>query len=61
MEEKGIVDYIILVHAARLDLRNQVLEHINNGYVPTGGVSIFIINHSNNTKEYAQAMIKYSK
>lgn len=57
MENRIIEDYVILVNSGRLELRNEVLEKIKEGYIPCGGVSIA----ADYGKTYAQAMIKYSK
>jgi hypothetical protein len=57
MENKKIEDYIILTSNSRLDLKNDVLEKIKEGYVPCGGVSIT----DNYGITYAQAMIKYQE
>ncbi len=58
MENKKIVDYIVICDSYLQRFRTEVLKKINEGYVIVGGVSIGGGDYRN---EYAQAMIKYEE
>ena len=56
MENKKIVDYIVICDSYLVRFRTEVLKKINEGYVLVGGVS----NGGGDYRdEYVQAMIKY--
>jgi hypothetical protein len=58
MENKKIIDYIVICDSYLKRLQSDVLKKINEGYVLVGGVSIGGGDYRN---EYAQAMVKYDE
>lgn len=57
-EGKKIVDYTILGSQSEFNLRDQVLEYLNNGWVPLGGVQVLKREYEP-FERYFQSMIKY--
>lgn len=58
MENKKILDYVILRSSDESRLQNDVLEYIKKGYILQGGCSI---GGGDYRYEYAQALIKYEE
>lgn len=60
MENKKIIDYIILERESKEALRLEVLEKIKEGYHLLGGVSFAVDSgEQREYKYYAQSMVKY--
>jgi hypothetical protein len=61
MENKKIVDYIIITFEQKDFLESEVLNKIKDGYIPLGGVSMAVDSGEISTfKYFSQAMVKYS-
>ena len=56
MENKKIVDYIVICDSYLERFRTEVLKKINEGYILQGGCSVGGGDYRN---EYTQAMVKY--
>jgi hypothetical protein len=54
MENKRIIDYIVIEESRKEILQKLVLQKINEGYYLLGGVS-----YGGHYEKFAQAMIKY--
>lgn len=62
MENKKIVDYIIVEFESKEFLQFEVLKKIKEGYIPLGGVSMSVDSGELSTfKYFAQAMVKYAE
>ena len=60
MEEKKIIDYVIIDFNGNSSLlRTEVLEYIKKGYVPLGGATT--VYRSGGHNYYIQTMVKYEK
>lgn len=61
MDNKKIIDYIIIEMESKQLLAFEVLNKIKEGYVPLGGVSLSVDSGElSEFKSFAQAMVKYS-
>lgn len=61
MEDKKIIDYIILEMESKELLVFEVLNKIKEGYVPLGGISLAVDSGELAVfKNFAQAMVKYA-
>jgi hypothetical protein len=61
MENKKIVDYIIITFEQEHLVVIEVLNKIKDGYIPLGGVSMAVDSGKISTfKYFVQAMVKYS-
>lgn len=60
MEEKKIIDYIIIESNNTKDIGTRVLEKLKDGYVLLGGVSCSGEGYVNSMR-FVQAMVKYEK
>lgn len=61
MENKKIVDYIIITFESKELVQLKVLEKIKEGYTLLGGISMAIDSGElRSYNNFAQAMIKYS-
>lgn len=58
MEERKIIDYIIIKDDYSINVETKVLEKIKEGYELLGGASC---GGSGYTTYYTQAMVKYEK
>ena len=62
MENKKITDYIIVEFESKELLQFEVLNKIEEGYIPLGGVSMSVDSGELSTfKYFAQAMVKYAE
>lgn len=60
MENKIIIDYIILEMESKEFLVIEVLNKIKEGYFPLGGISLAVDSGKLSVfKNFAQAMVKY--
>ena len=60
MENKKIIDYIILERESKELLVFEVLNKIKEGYLPLGGISLAVDSGKLSVfKHFAQAMVKY--
>lgn len=58
MEDRKIIDYVIVYDSIIAKLQKAVLEKIKEGYIPLGGVAV---SNGVYSETWAQAMVKYEK
>jgi len=55
---KKIVDYTILRSFDFLDMKSEVINYINNGWQPLGGIQV--LKREVDKERYFQSMVKYN-